>query len=141
MTAEVRLTVERGLHEGRRFVFHSRTVGTVGRAEGCLLRLPSDLIHRDVSRHHCLLSINPPEVWVRDLGSKNGTYVNGEKIGQREWGTPPEACSGFEMAECRLEDGDALRVGGTVFRVSILGDGDDAAGDEWSAHGSAVLVC
>jgi len=31
-----------------------------------------------------LLDINPPDIRVRDFGSKNGTFVNGEKIGQRE---------------------------------------------------------
>ncbi|KYC36281.1 hypothetical protein WA1_52005 [Scytonema hofmannii PCC 7110] len=36
------------------------------------------------SRYHCLLDINPPDIRVRDFGSRNGTYVNGKKIGQRQ---------------------------------------------------------
>jgi pSer/pThr/pTyr-binding forkhead associated (FHA) protein len=140
MFAEVKLTVERGLHEGKVFTFRDRTVGSVGRAEDCLLRLPSGIAHRDVSRHHCLLDISPPEIWVRDLGSKNGTYVNGQKIGQREWGVLPEACSAFEMPECCLEDGDALRVGATIFRVHITGAEGDAGEGQRSSKGNGVLV-
>ena len=121
MTAEVKLTIVCGLPEGKEFVFRDRTVGTVGRADDCLLRLPCDLAHRDVSRHHCLLDIDPPAIRVRDLGSRNGTYVNGTKIGQRRPGITPEAVLGFDMPERPLDDGDELRIGGTVFRVSICG--------------------
>jgi pSer/pThr/pTyr-binding forkhead associated (FHA) protein len=37
-----------------------------------------------ISRYHCLLDINSPDIRVRDLGSLNGTIVNGKKIGQRQ---------------------------------------------------------
>ena len=119
MSARVKLTVTQGLSEGKSFVFRERTIGTVGRADDCLLRLPSSVAHLDVSRHHCLLDINPPEICVRDLGSKNGTYVNGIKIGQRTWGLPPEGGAVCDMPEYFLEEGDELRVGSTVFRVEI----------------------
>jgi serine/threonine-protein kinase len=55
----------------------------IGRAEDCDIQIPSDIVHLQVSRHHCLLEIHPPTVRVRDLGSTNGTFVNGEKIGPR----------------------------------------------------------
>jgi pSer/pThr/pTyr-binding forkhead associated (FHA) protein len=139
MAAEVRLTITQGLPKGKVFVFRDRTIGTIGRAEDCLLRLPRDLIHLDVSRHHCLLDIDPPEIRVRDLGSRNGTYVNGAKIGQRRPGLPPEAVSAFDMPERSLEEGDELRVGGTVFRVSISAE-DWATGErKHRKDGSAVL--
>jgi pSer/pThr/pTyr-binding forkhead associated (FHA) protein len=135
MAAEVRLMITEGLPKGNEFIFRDRTVGAIGRADDCLLRLPCDLAHRDVSRHHCLLDIDPPEIRVRDLGSRNGTYVNGTKIGQRRPGLSPEAASAFDMPERPLEEGDELRVGGTVFRVSARGgEGRPIAED------SAVLV-
>ncbi|HYT89852.1 MAG TPA: FHA domain-containing protein [Gemmataceae bacterium] len=118
MVAEVRLTITRGLSEGKVFIFHERSIGMVGRAEGSLLRLPNSPATVDVSRRHCLLDIDPPLIHVRDLGSKNGTYVNGANIGQRERGLPPEVASA-DMPEYALEEGDELRVGGTIFRVSI----------------------
>ena len=54
--------------------------GLVFRHDGDL-RLPNGPGYADVSRHHCLLHIDPPAVWVRDLGSRNGTRVNGTQIG------------------------------------------------------------
>ena len=139
MPAEVRLTITQGLHEGKEFVFRERTVGAIGRAADCLLRLPCDLAHLDVSRHHCLLDIDPPEIRVRDLGSRNGTYVNGTKIGQRLPGLSPEAWSALDMAERPLEDGDELRVCGTAFRVSVSEDEWAAGEEEYRKDGSAVL--
>jgi len=140
MTAEVRLTIVCGLPEGKEFVFRDRTVGAVGRAEDCLLRLPRDPLHLDVSRHHCLLDIDPPEVRVRDLGSKNGTYVNGTKIGQRRPGVPPEEVSAFDMPERSLDEGDELRIGGTVFRVSIRAGAKGRRGRRRVNDDSEVLV-
>ncbi len=49
----------------------------VGRDSGqcqCILR------DRVVSRKHCKLSVFGDKGWVEDLGSKNGTWVNGERV-------------------------------------------------------------
>jgi eukaryotic-like serine/threonine-protein kinase len=121
MNPEVTLTVVRGLDPGKEYTFRERTLCTVGRGPDCLLQLPDDPAHLDVSRRHCLLDIDPPRVRVRDLGSRNGTYVNGLNIGQRPRGLTPAAGSGMELPEHALEDGDEVRVGGTVFRVCIGG--------------------
>ena len=48
----------------------------VGREEDCHLRPNSDL----VSRHHCVFTVDDFTVRLRDLGSTNGTFVNGERI-------------------------------------------------------------
>ena len=80
-TATVTLTVLRGQTGRGEYVFDERSTCLIGRGEDCDPRLPSDDAHRSVSRHHCLLDINPPDVRVRDLGSRNGTFVNGLKIG------------------------------------------------------------
>jgi serine/threonine-protein kinase len=140
MAAEVRLTITQGMHKGKVYVFREPIVGAIGRAEGCLLRLPCDLVHLDVSRRHCLLHIDPPEIRVRDLGSRNGTYVNGVNIGQRDRGLPPGAVSALSPPEQLLEDGDELRVGGTVFRVSVS-EGEWGAGEKRRVgDNSAVLT-
>src|SRR5438445_7364789 len=55
----------------------------VGRAPDCDIQLPADRVHGEVSRHHCLFEIEPPCVGVIDLGSLNGTYVNGKRVGSR----------------------------------------------------------
>lgn len=48
----------------------------VGREEDCHLRPNSDLI----SRHHCVFTLDEYALRIRDLGSTNGTLVNGERI-------------------------------------------------------------
>jgi pSer/pThr/pTyr-binding forkhead associated (FHA) protein len=117
----VTLTALTGSLAGHTYEFHEPAVYVLGRAEECYPRLPADLEHLDVSRHHCLLSINPPEVWVQDLGSKNGTHVNGEKIGQRLRLADVDATTPVHPAgRRRLHDGDEIMLGRhTAFRVSV----------------------
>ncbi|MBV9125107.1 MAG: FHA domain-containing protein, partial [Planctomycetes bacterium] len=83
MPAKVILQVTKGKLQGQEFVFDERTTCILGRADDCNPRLPNDIHHAAISRHHCLLDINPPDIRVRDFGSRNGTFVNGSKIGQR----------------------------------------------------------
>jgi pSer/pThr/pTyr-binding forkhead associated (FHA) protein len=66
-----------------------------------------------------LLDVDPPFASVRDLGSRNGTFVNGMQIGH-PWTWPP-AVKGEppHLDEYDLHDGDELRVGDTVFLVHL----------------------
>jgi pSer/pThr/pTyr-binding forkhead associated (FHA) protein len=48
----------------------------VGRKEGCDLRLP----HKSVSKLHCVLARTDGLLMLRDLGSTNGTRVNGQRV-------------------------------------------------------------
>ncbi|RMG00882.1 MAG: FHA domain-containing protein, partial [Acidobacteria bacterium] len=73
----VTLKVIEGPHKGRTFTFDQPDTFLIGRAESAHLCLPED---KYFSRHHCLLEISPPQVFLRDLGSTNGTYVNGVKV-------------------------------------------------------------
>ena len=119
MSATVTLKVVQGPQRGAEFAYRLATLCTVGRGQDCSLRLPNDVLNSTVSRHHCLLEIDPPLVRVCDLGSLNGTFVNGEPLGQRE----PHgriADLGVPFApDYALEDGDELRVGENVFRVCV----------------------
>lgn len=47
-----------------------------GRHASCDAQLPSSR----VSRRHCCLAVSDGEVIVRDLGSHNGTWINGKRI-------------------------------------------------------------
>jgi predicted component of type VI protein secretion system len=69
----------------------------IGRAEDCQLRPGSE----KVSRHHCVLLVEQGFLAVRDFGSKNGTYVNGERV----------------KAERELQAGDRLRLGPLEFEI------------------------
>jgi serine/threonine protein kinase len=83
--------------------------------------LPDDDHHTTVSRHHCLIDISPPDARIRDLGSRNGTFVNGEMIGRRQPGQAPEEDALTGHLEHDLSDGDEIRIGNTVLRVSVTG--------------------
>src|ERR1700683_5442552 len=116
MPAKITLRITQGSLSGIEFAFDESNSCVIGRATDCSPRVPDDSAHRTVSRHHCLLDINPPDIRVRDFGSLNGTYVNGKKIGQREKGTSPEEASDVSFPEHDLKHGDEIQVGDTVFR-------------------------
>ncbi len=120
MPAKVTLEVIQGKLQAQEFVFGERTTCIVGRAKDCQPRLPNDADHKDISRHHCLLDINPPDVRVRDFGSLNGTSVNGETIGQREKGMTPEEGARLKLPEYDLKDGDTIELGDTTFQVHVF---------------------
>jgi pSer/pThr/pTyr-binding forkhead associated (FHA) protein len=71
----------------------------IGREQDCHLRPNSELI----SRHHCVFSIDEFSVRLRDLGSTNGTYVNGTRID----------------SPITLKSGDRIAVGKLSFEVLI----------------------
>src|SRR5947209_3486517 len=91
----VKLVVEQG---GRRRAFTVRSDKAVlGRARGCAVRIPS----AQVSRQHCRLTVEDGLVQIKDLGSVNGTLLNGQKIRGVEYVRP----------------GDNLTVGPVTFVV------------------------
>ena len=120
MPAKITLKITQGKLRGKEFAFDERTTCLVGRGEDCQLQLPSDDDHRLISRHHCLLDINPPGIRVRDFGSRNGTYVNGQKIGQREAHLSAEDAAELVFPEHNLLDGDEIKLGETVFSVAVV---------------------
>ncbi len=119
MPAKVTLTVTEGHLTSKEFAFDERTTCIIGRAEDCHPRLPTDADHKTISRNHCLLDINPPDIRIRDFGSLNGTYINGTKIGQRKKNQTPEEGAQTVFPEHDLKDGDRIELGNTVFRVGV----------------------
>ena len=72
---------------------------TVGRSPGCGVSTVDDVY---TSTLHARLFRHGDQLWVEDLGSTNGTFVNSERI----------------SVATRLGKGDLLQVGGTVFEVT-----------------------
>jgi pSer/pThr/pTyr-binding forkhead associated (FHA) protein len=140
MSATITLAVTEGFLKGKEFVFEGPGRYILGRAECCNPRLPNDLLHYNVSRFHCLIDIVPPHVWVRDMGSRNGTFVNGENIGQREYGRSAEEAAKGSYPERHLCEGDELRVGDTVFRVEVGVAAEEAPYQTEVLDGEPVLV-
>jgi len=69
------LEIQTGKHKGRK-VRLSQDEVLVGRSESAKIRVASD----DVSREHCTLIPNADGILVRDLGSRNGTFVDGKPV-------------------------------------------------------------
>lgn len=90
------LVVMTGKHKGKRVrLTDAETV--VGRDEEAKLRIAST----EVSRQHCLLIASPDGVIVRDLGSRNSTFINGKPL----------------VDETLLKPGDQLTIGPMVFEL------------------------
>lgn len=119
MQALVILTVIEGKLFGKQYVFDSRAACLIGRSHECNIMLPDDEDHRTISRYHCLLDINPPNIRVRDFGSRNGTYVNAVKIGQRKPHQTAEEGRKLSFPEYDLQSGDEIKLSDTIFEVSI----------------------
>ena len=84
------------LPAGRRLTIVEAT--TVGRSPDCALHLDDDDY---VSSRHALLTPADNGVWVEDLGSTNGTFVNGAQV----------------TTARQLQPGDQIQIGETQLRV------------------------
>ena len=96
---QVNLKVTAGPYKGRIFSFTQHDSFLIGRSRDAHLYLPDD---RYFSRNHCLLEINPPRSFLRDLNSTNGTFVNGRRV-----------------AQATLNDGDRIQCGETILVVEV----------------------
>lgn len=119
LSSSVTLTVVSGELAPPALTVAKQTTCVLGRADDCDLRVPNDAAHQRVSRHHCLLDIDPPEIFLRDLGSRNGTYVNGQKISQSEAGQEAEETRTRRYPGQDLSDGDEIRLGPVTIRISV----------------------
>jgi len=118
MPSKITLTITQGKLSGRQYIFESRSTCIVGRNNDCNLQIADD-IDMTISRYHCLLDINPPDIRVRDLGSLNGTFVNGKKIGQRQREQPAKEAVKLNFPEYNLQNGDKIQLGDILFKIGV----------------------
>ena len=95
---ETSLVLLDGKHCGKSVLLPPK-IFVIGRLSDCHLRVAS----RMVSRRHCALAPNTHGVTIRDLKSRNGTFVNGQSV----------------HGQLRLSHGDELRIGPVRFSVYI----------------------
>ncbi|MDD4510809.1 MAG: protein kinase [Oscillospiraceae bacterium] len=107
MPSKVILRVTKGEFTGKEFTYSGKEQLFIGRQEDCAIVLPD----KSVSRYHCMLEVTPPYVTVRDFGSLNGTFLNGEKIGGRERSVSAEDAQKEYHEEFDLHDGNTLGLG------------------------------
>jgi pSer/pThr/pTyr-binding forkhead associated (FHA) protein len=117
MSMTVILKATSGDLHGQEFNIAGPAHCVLGRSRVCTLRLPGDAT---VSRQHCLIEVEANGAWIQDLGSLNGTLVNGEKIGQREPVRSGDATM-VQPPRHGLQHGDELRICNNVFRVVLTG--------------------
>jgi pSer/pThr/pTyr-binding forkhead associated (FHA) protein len=98
VSMNIRLLVVQGKPAGKSLLFGPGDY-FLGRGQECHVRFNSDW----VSRQHCLLRVTQDRASVRDLGSRNGTLVNGQLVGQERF----------------LLHGDQIQVGPVVFEVHL----------------------
>jgi len=75
-------------------------VTVIGRRSNCDLYIPAT----SVSRKHCQLNRHQGALKVRDLSSRNGTYLNGKRVDEAE-----------------IKAGDSIKVGPLTFVLQIDG--------------------
>jgi serine/threonine-protein kinase len=97
--ALVVLDVVEGPNAGAHFVFDRHATFLVGRAPDANLQLLEDA---HFSRYHFVIETNPPRCFLRDLGSRNGTFVNEQRV-----------------SSCHLRSGDIISGGRTRIRVRL----------------------
>jgi serine/threonine-protein kinase len=97
---QIKLTVKDGPHKGKAFTFAGHDTFLVGRSKHAHFRLSAK--DRYFSRIHFMVEVNAPRCRLLDMGSRNGTYVNGKK-----------------MAKADLKPGDKIKAGRTVLLVSM----------------------
>jgi pSer/pThr/pTyr-binding forkhead associated (FHA) protein len=95
---ELRLTCIKGPLEGKGFVIAGKSM-VIGREEGLGLTIPDG----SVSRRHAEIVLGPAKTEVKDLGSRNGIFVNGSRV-----------------EKASLRPGDTLRVHRSLFIVEEI---------------------
>ncbi len=95
---QVKLKVLNGSSAGRELKV-AQDEFLIGRSDSCQLRPKSD----SISRRHCAVRLRDNRVFVEDLGSRNGTFLNQVRL----------------EAETEAKHGDVLRVGKLELRFEI----------------------
>src|SRR5579862_9321236 len=94
-----------GKYQGGEFPIVPERQIVVGRSSDLDMVLVEDM----VSRKHARIAMQNDQIWIEDLGSTNGTFVNGEKI-----------------KRARLKEGDRVLIGTSILKV-IAGDATSPA--------------
>lgn len=100
-----------GKYQGGEFPLPNNKEIVVGRSSELDMVLVEDM----VSRRHAKLTVTGDQIFIQDLGSTNGTFVNGEKI-----------------KRARLTEGDRILIGTSIIKL-VAADGAAPAGSDAKA--------
>src|SRR5579862_9654772 len=85
-----------GKYQGGEFPVAADKQILIGRSSDLDMVLVEDM----VSRKHARIAMQGDQIWIEDLGSTNGTFVNGEKI-----------------KRARLKEGDRVLIGTSILKL------------------------
>lgn len=105
-----------GKYQGGEFPIVTDRPIVVGRSSDLEMVLVEDM----VSRKHARIAMQADQIWIEDLGSTNGTFVNGEKI-----------------KRARLKEGDRVLIGTSILKV-IASEGQREGGEKPSLESVAA---
>jgi len=88
-----------GKYQGGEFPLRMNREIIIGRSSDLDMVLVEDM----VSRRHAKISSNEQEVYIQDMGSTNGTFVNGEKVRVSE-----------------IKDGDRILIGTSIIKLVTM---------------------
>ena len=107
-----------GKYQGGEFPLYPDREILVGRSSDLDMVLVEDM----VSRKHAKISVATDQIFIQDLGSTNGSFVNGEKI-----------------RRARLKEGDRILIGTSIIKVvAVDSDGITENADEAKRRMAAV---
>ncbi|MEM7129975.1 MAG: FHA domain-containing protein [Chloroflexota bacterium] len=93
------IVLQQGADSTKRWALRRDRPTMIGRNDDCEIVLPD----RQVSRYHARISWNNEQYEIEDLGSKNGTHINGENA----------------LSAISLKDGDEFQIG-LRFKLSFI---------------------
>jgi diguanylate cyclase (GGDEF)-like protein len=96
------LIVIRGIPQGKRFLLEGSSTFIVGRGKGSHIQVDD----ANVSRHHAQITVEGEQIYVADMTSRNGTFVNDEAIG---------------TGKVALAKEDMIRMGNTILKYLPAG--------------------
>ena len=105
MSARYALKFISGKYQGGEFPLKSDKQVVIGRSSELDMVLVEDM----VSRKHAKITTSGDQIIIQDLGSTNGTFVNGEKI-----------------KKVRLKEGDRILIGTSIIKI-IFVDGENTS--------------
>jgi len=118
MRNTLRIVVLTGPHRNQKFCLNGPGECLVGRGSDCFVRLAGTGRDGMISRHHCRLTLKTDSVKIEDLGSLNGTFVDGKKVDCVELSlTPPPPARASEEESCA---GSLMTVGGTTLQLDVV---------------------
>ncbi len=97
-----------GMYQGGLYPLRPGRQIVIGRQSDLDLVLAEEM----VSRKHARITVRGDEVTIQDLGSTNGTFVNGQRV-----------------HKARLSEGDRVLIGGSLLKLVVAEPGSDEKTD------------